>query len=169
MGSIGQNMFVNLEKSIFQIRTFIESEKDIRKLLVIDSSDALDKEVPTLAQTREHILLSPVFDVTEPPYDKNTTMTIVLSKGVYDDEAVLLNGIIKINVLTRTELWELDNNKIRPLEIVNLIIKRLNNQKVSASHKINFEQIDIAILNENVSGYTILFHLEEGSGLDEQF
>jgi hypothetical protein len=32
-----------------------------------------------------------------------------------------------------------------------------------------FKQIDIAILNENVSGYTIIFHLEEGSGLDEQF
>jgi hypothetical protein len=104
MPSVGQNMFFNIEKSIFQIRAIIESEKDIRKLLAIDSLDALEKEAPTVNQAREHILLAPVFDIEGPPYDKNTTMTIVVSKAVYDDEAVLLNAMVKINVLTRTEL-----------------------------------------------------------------
>jgi len=167
--SKGQNMFESVEKAIYEIKTLILTEPNIRKLLVIDSLNALEEQAPTVNEAREHILLAPVFDITEPPYDKNTTMTIVLSKAVYDDEAVLLNGMVKINILTRTELWQLNNEKIRPLEIVNLIVKRLNNQKVSVSHKLFFKQIDIAILNENVSGYTIIFHMEEGSGLDEQF
>jgi hypothetical protein len=77
--------------------------------------------------------------------------------------------MVKINVFTRTELWKLNDTKIRPLEIANLIVKRLNNQKLSTSHKLYFSQTDVVVLNENVSGYSIVFHLEEGSGLDEQF
>jgi hypothetical protein len=100
----GQNMFENVEKAIYEIKTLILTEPNIRKLLVIDSLNALEAQAPTVNEAREHILLAPVFDITEPPYDKNTTMTIVASKAVYDDEAVLLNGIVKINILTRTEL-----------------------------------------------------------------
>jgi hypothetical protein len=92
-----------------------------------------------------------------------------MNRGEYDEEKVLLRGIIKITVLTRSDLWELSGNKIRPLEISNIIIDKLNNQKISASHKLLFSNIELAILNENVNGYTISFFLEEGSGLDEQF
>jgi len=165
----GQNIFENIQKAIYEIQTLILTEPDIRKLLFIDSQNALNEEAPTISQAQEHILLAPVFDITEPPYDKNTIMTIVLQKGVYNDDSVLLNGILKINIVTRTELWRLNNTKIRPLEICNLVVKRLNNQKVSTSHKLFFNQVDIAILNEDVSGYSIIFHLEEGSGLNEQF
>jgi hypothetical protein len=100
----GQNMFENVQKAIYEIKTAILSEQNIRKLLFFDSANALEEEAPTISQAQEHIILAPVFDITEPPYDKNTIMTIVLQKGVYDDESVLLNGILKINVVTRTEL-----------------------------------------------------------------
>jgi hypothetical protein len=100
----GQNMFGNIQTAIYEIQTIILSEQNIRKLLFIDSTNALDQEAPTISQAQEHIILAPVFDITEPPYDKNTIMTIVLQKGVYDDESVLLNGILKVNVFTRTEL-----------------------------------------------------------------
>jgi hypothetical protein len=100
----GQNIFENIQKAIYEIQTLILTEPDIRKLLFIDSQNALNEEAPTISQAQEHILLAPVFDITEPPYDKNTIMTIVLQKGVYNDDSVLLNGILKINIVTRTEL-----------------------------------------------------------------
>jgi len=162
-------MFDNVQKAIFEIRSAIESDKDIRKMLFIDTKNALEQEAPTIQDVRSHIVVSAVFDITEPPFDKNTIMTIALHKALYDSDSVLLNGMIKINVLTRSELWELDNNKIRPLEIANNIVKLLDNRKVSASHKLYFNNIEIAILNENVNGYSIIFYLEEGSGLDAQF
>lgn len=165
----GQNMFENIEKAIYLIKSIILTDTNIRKLLFIDTSDALKKDTPSVPQAQEHILLAPVFDITEPPYNKNTIMTIVLQKAVYDEDAVLLHGLIKINIVTHTELWKLDDMKIRPLEIVNSVVKRLNNQKLATSHKLYFNQADIIVLNENVSGYSIVFHLEEGSGLDEQF
>lgn len=165
----GQNMFENIEKSIYLIKSMILTDTNIRKLLFIDTPGALKEEAPSVTQAEQHVLLAPVFDITEPPYNKNTIMTVVLQKAVYDDDAVLLQGLIKINIVTHTELWELDDMKIRPLEIVNSVVKRLNNQKLSTSHKLYFTQADIIVLNEDVSGYSVIFHLEEGSGLDEQF
>ncbi len=162
-------IFDNLQNSIFEIRQLIQSDPEIRKMLLFDTRDALEKTTPSFEEADEFIILSPIFDITEPPFDKNTIMTISVTRSNYNDELVTLNNIIKINILTRSELWELNNNKIRPLEIANKIIQKINNLKISASHKLYFLNIELAILNENVSGYALIFHLEEGSGLDEQF
>lgn len=166
---MSNKIFDNVQKAIFEIRSAIKSNEDIRKMLFIDTADALEQEAPTIESIEPYIVVSAVFDITVPPFDKNTIMTIVLHKALYDSESTLLNGMIKINILTQSELWELNNNKIRPLEISNNIIKLLDNRKVSASHKLYFSNIEIAILNENVSGYSVIFFLEEGSGLHEQF
>lgn len=162
-------IFDNVQRAIFEIKSAIKSNEDIRKMLFIDSKNALSQTAPSISEVEPHIIVAAVFDITEPPFDKNTIMTVVLNKVKYDSDAVLLNGMIKINVLTRSELWELNDDKIRPLEIANNVVKLLDNRKVSASHKLYFTHMDIAILNENVSGYSVVFSLEEGSGLDEQF
>ena len=163
-------VFDNVETGIFQIRQLIIENSDLRKLVFFDTANAINSTtIPTINEVMPHIVVSAIFDVTEPPFDKNTIISIVMNRGEYDEEKVLLRGIIKITVLTRSDLWELSGNKIRPLEISNIIIDKLNNQKISASHKLLFSNIELAILNENVNGYTISFFLEEGSGLDEQF
>lgn len=163
-------IFDNVQAGIFQIRQLIWASDDLKKLVYYDDANALSSTtVPTIAEVTPHIVVAAIFDVTEPPFDKNTIISIVLNRGNYEEEKVLLRGIVKINVLTRSELWELSGNKIRPLEISNIIIDKLNNQKISSSHKMLFSNIELVILNENVNGYTISFFLEEGSGLDEQF
>jgi hypothetical protein len=163
-------IFDNVQAGIFQIRQLIWASDDLKKLVYYDDANALSSTtVPTIAEVTPHIVVAAIFDVTEPPFDKNTIISIVLNRGNYDEEKVLLRGIVKITVLTRSEIWELSGNKIRPLEISNIIIDKLNNQKISPSHKMSFSNIELAILNENVNGYTISFFLEEGSGLDEQF
>jgi hypothetical protein len=163
-------IFDNIQAGIFQIRQLIWASDDLKKLVYYDDANALSSTtVPTIAEVTPHIVVAAIFDVTEPPFDKNTIISIVLNRGNYEEEKVLLRGIVKINVLTRSELWELSGNKIRPLEISNIIIDKLNNQKISSSHKMLFSNIELVILNENVNGYTISFFLEEGSGLDEQF
>ena len=163
-------IFDNVQAGIFQIRQLIWASDDLKKLVYYDDANALSSTtVPTIAEVTPHIVVAAIFDVTEPPFDKNTIISIVLNRGNYDEEKVLLRGIVKITVLTRSEIWELSGNKIRPLEISNIIIDKLNNQKISSSHKMLFSNIELVILNENVNGYTISFFLEEGSGLDEQF
>ena len=105
-----------------------------------------------------------------PPFEKNTIVSISLTRGNHDDgiNSYKRNKVC-INILTRSPLWELNNNKIRPLEIGNYIIEELNNKKISPSHKLFFSSLELAILDEEVNGYTLTFLMEEGAGLDEQF
>lgn len=164
-----RKMFDNLQEAIFEIRHLIQSDSEVRKMLLVDTKNALEAPEPEFSEATDHIVVSAVFDITEPPFDKNTIMTVVLHRATYDSESVVTSGMVKINILTRSELWELKNRKIRPLEIANRIVAILNNKKVSVSHKLYFSSIELAILNDDVNGYSVIFFIEEGSGLDEQF
>jgi len=63
----------------------------------------------------------------------------------------------------------LTDNQIRPVEISNLIIDLLDGTKLATSHKLVFDSIELAVLNENINGYSLNFYLNDGSGLIEQF
>ncbi len=162
-------IFNNIQTAIFEIKHLIKENSNIRKLLFHDVANALDLGTPTYNEVEEYVVVSPIFDVTEPPFNKNTIITIALSKGDYNDETVLFHGILQITILTRSTLWKLNNNKIRPMEIADFIVKEINNKKLTTSHKLFFKRLELSILNDNVNGYTLTFFMEEGSGLDEKF
>lgn len=162
-------MLKNIQKAIFEVRALIQAIPEVRKLVYFDTRTALGEDIPTIEDTKDHFTVSAVFDITKPPFDKNTIVSIAYNKGNFDDEKVMMLGTMKINVLTKSELWELNGNKIRPMEVANYIINKLNNVKLSTSHKLLFLSVDLAILSEDHNGYTLTFILEEGGGLDEQF
>lgn len=162
-------IFKNIQQAIYEVKHLIKEVPEIRKLLFHDTMNALDLAKPSYEDIADYVVVSPVFDVTEPPFDKNTIITISLTKGNYNDELVLFHGVLNITILTRSTLWALNKNKIRPMEISDLIVKAINNQKITTSHKLLFSHLDLSVLNDNVSGYTLTFYMEEGSGLDEKF
>lgn len=162
-------MLDNLQKAIFEVRSLLLTSTEVKKMVYFDQPDALAQDTPSLEQVKEYFTISPVFDITKAPFNKNTLISIGMTRVTPDSESLITRGVLKINVLTRSELWELSNNKIRPFEIANYIIEKLNNKKLSSSHKVVFSSLELAILSEDVNGYTLSFFLEEGSGLDEQF
>lgn len=162
-------IFDNIQKAIFEIRSLIQANPEVRKMVYFDGANALSQAAPTIAEVKDHFTISAVFDVTKPPFTKNTIISIALTNSAYEEDSVLMSGVVRINVLTRSSLWEMENNKIRPLEIANIIVETLNNKKISASHKLFFSDIDLAVVDQEVNGYTLSFFLEEGAGLDEQF
>lgn len=157
-----------LESTIFDIRQLLSTDETIVKLLLNDSPSALSQALPT-GDPNQNIIVAPVFDVTEPPYDKNTLISINIDKADYDHESVFLATLLKVTVLTRTELWELDDHKIRPMQIANNIIEKLNDRKLTTSHKLYFIKLDLAVLNDKVTGFILHFGVDEGSGLDAKF
>ena len=162
-------IFDLLQKGLFEVRTTLLGNSDIRKLVFHDTVDALENVTVSLEDADEHIIVSPVFDMNEEPFDKNTIISIALNRANFSDDTTMTSSIIKINVLTQSTLWKLNNNLIRPLQIANLIIDLLNNQKFSSSHKMNFISLELAILDEKVNGYTLSFHLHEGSAMLDEY
>lgn len=158
-----------VQKAIYEIKTQVQNDKDIRKLLLHDVDNALSGSDTTYAQAEDYIVVAPIFDMTKEPFNKNTIISVALVRGVQEEEKEIMTGMLKINVLTQSGLWKLTNNKIRPLEIGNLIINVLDGFKMATSHKLVFDSIELAVLNENINGYSINFYLNDGSGLIGDF
>lgn len=160
-----------IQNSLFEIKSKIRNNLDIRKLVLFDTPNALSLEAPTTAEADPKIRVTAVFDITEPPYDHNTFITIVASKIQADNEEQIFNSVIRINIITQAQLWELDGNRVRPLEIANNIVSSLENYKTTsgASHKLFFKSAELIVLDGNINGYGLIFHLLEGSGLDDEF
>jgi len=160
-----------IQNSLFEIKSKIRSNSDIRKLVFYDTPNALSLDAPSAAEADPKIRVTAVFDITEPPYEHNTFITIVASKIQADPEEQIFNSSIRINIITQAQLWELDGDKIRPLEIANNIITLLEYYKTTsgASHKLFFKSAELIVLDGNINGYGLVFHLLEGSGLDEEF
>jgi len=165
------NYFDLIQKSLFEIKTQIRNNSDIRKLVFYDTTDALSQTAPSIQDIDTKVSVTAVFDITEPPYDHNTFITIVATKIQPDLDSQIFNAGIRINVITQAQLWEIDTNKIRPLEISNIIVSMLDNYKAvsGASHKLYFKGAELIVLDGNVNGYGLMFHLLEGSGLDDEF
>jgi hypothetical protein len=158
-----------IQDSLYYIRQLILSNDKIRKLLVNDSKKALTESSIDISNAISYIFLSPVFNVNKEPYNKNTFLTITLTDTTLDDSNNNHNSKIRINCLTRTELWEMENNRIRPLHLSSLIIKTLHGQKVGVSHKLYYDGTELTVLNENIHGYAIEFIMIDGGGLENEF
>jgi len=161
-----------IQDTLFEVKRKIIGIEDVRKLVYYDTSDALTKQAPTIEQADNKIQVTAVFDITEPPYDHNTFVTVVASKIVADEDENMFNSIIRINIITQAQLWEIgsgNDKKVRPVEIANQIITELDNYKATASHKMYFHSMELIVLDGNINGYGLLFHMLEGSGLDDEF
>lgn len=162
--------FDSLQESLYQIRSLVREDAKIRRLVLYDQPSALSVvEDPALSAADDHIVVTAVFDITEEPYNLNTIITIALSRATDDEDYNMLMSVIRVNIITKAQLWALDNQKIRPLEIANLIIEKLENQKLAASNKIYFHSAELVVLDGNTNGYGLTFHLIEGSGLEDEF
>jgi len=167
---MAKTSFDALQESLYQIRSLIRENANIRRLVLYDQPNALSVvEDPAMDAADDHIVVTAVFDITEEPYNLNTIITIALSRATEDEDYNMLMSVIRINIITKAQLWAIDNHKIRPLEIANLIIEKLEDQKLSASNKIYFHSAELVVMDGNTNGYGLTFHLIEGSGLEDEF
>lgn len=94
----------NLQKAIFEVRSLLLTSTEVKKMVYFDQPDALAQATPSLEQVKEYFTISPVFDVTKAPFNKNTLVSIGMTRATLDSESLITRGVLKINVLTRSEL-----------------------------------------------------------------
>lgn len=156
--------FERLEKDLFMIRDIIFSNKNIQKMIYYSDSDPLSKADPDSNKVSEHIFLSPVFDTTREPFNKHTFISITMNNTELSEEDVTHYAGVRINVFSKLELWNLDNERIRPLAIGTELIKILHDIKLSSSHKLFYLMADLVTVDETTAGYTFLFGLMDAGG-----
>jgi hypothetical protein len=159
----------NLQTMVYQAAQLIKTDSGVRNLLYYTTADALSKTAVDINAINDYIFLAPVFDTTKEPFNKSCFITLTITKVRTDDEDKLLDSILRINVLCENSLWAINSSKIRVVEISDSIVSKLNGTKLKTSHKLNFQGMELVVLDKNISGYALLFNITEGGGLQDEF
>lgn len=142
--------------TIHEIRNRLLQDESIRQLLVYDSSDALEREVPTLEGTKDYISLVPVIEEGIVTTDRSQCIALDLASIDMQFEAndTALYGTMAVSVLCSDKTLLLDNNKFRHWELARLVINDLEDMKGSASGKIEVVSVD-RFINKHYYGCAV--------------
>lgn len=173
-----KSSFLSSEKDCEEIlkRLFVTSKPysdDLKKLLVINSKDCLDnldsevyKKVTekSLNELREegYIRLEPKLMFKEHEERKSY---IIIS---FDNFMPTMNRefrdcIISFDILCHTDCWDIGDFRIRPLKIAGYIDGILNNARLSGIGELQFLGCKELVLDETLSGYTLMYQATHGS------
>lgn len=155
-------MLERIERTVSEVRETLVSDKDIRKLVFHDSNNALSMIAPDPQEVQRYIVTHPIFDMCETEgYSQNTIVQVELDTT--NAEEGYLDGILRVNIVCNYEKWNLVGGKIRPMQIANRVIDLVDGQKFSCSNNLIFDSIVPLLINKKITGYALLFSIQDGS------
>ena len=172
--------FLSCEKDIEEIlrKLFVSSKPYsdyLKKLLVINTQDCLDNETSvtiqqkiagmSLAKLRQegYIKLEPKIKVGE---HEEVKSYIIISCDNFTPNATnphYRDCTVTFDIICHTDYWDIGNYRIRPLKIAGYIDGILNKAKLSGIGTFNFIGCNQLILNEELSGYTLMYSAVHGN------
>ena len=163
-------MLERIESTLAAIKTKLLRDEKLRKLLFHDSNNALNMLAPSELEVDNYITLKPIFEFeNKEEYNQNSIVNIYVTEIIPTDNEVSFTGILQINVACNIDVWDLLDNKIRPIQICNQIIKLLNKKKFTISNNLELSNMTDLIINKKMIGYALLFEITDGSGENNNF
>ena len=174
-----RSSFLNVEKDTNTIirKLFIESKpySDIlKRLLVVNAPDCLDnttnevyneavaKATPAWLKQNNYISIIPRVQLEE--FEEKKSF-IIISFDNFTENASnpeYRDCIVAIDVISHIDIWDLGDCRLRPVKIVGYIDGILNNNRLSGIGLFKFLGCSMLHLNENLSGYTLLYQAIHG-------
>ena len=172
--------FLSCEKDIEEIlrKLFVSSKPYsdyLKKLLVINTQDCLDNETSTtiqqkiadmsLAKLRQegYIKLEPKIKIGE---HEEVKSYIIISCDNFTPNATnpyYRDCTVTFDIICHTDYWDIGNYRVRPLKIAGYIDGILNKARLSGIGTFNFIGCNQLILNEELSGYTLIYSAIHGN------
>ena len=170
-----ESSFLSCEKDVETIlkKLFVENPRggeDLKRLLILNTKDCLDnRESEVFNKTLQdkgkvslliqngYIRLAPKIAM---PEHEEVKSYILISFDNFTPNATnpeFRDCTITFDIICHTDYWDLDNYQLRPLKIVGYIDGILNETKLSGIGKFHFMGCNELILDENLSGYTLMF------------
>ena len=181
-GYVGEfkSSFLSCEKDTETIikKLFVDSRPysdELKRLLLINTKDCLDNKTnPTynkkIAETsisdlREqgYIRLEPKLTLKE---NEEVKSYLVISYDNFvpnDTNDYYRDCVIMIDILCHTDYWDIGNFRLRPFKIAGYIDGILDESRLSGIGKLEFAGCNELVLDENLSGYTLLYRAVHGS------
>lgn len=172
--------FLSCEKDIEEIlrKLFISSKPysdDLKKLLVINTKDCLDNEKSStiqqkidemsLAKLRQdgYIKLEPKIRFGEHEEVKSYIIVSCDNFTPNTTNPYYRDCTVTFDIICHTDYWDLGNYRVRPLKIAGIIDGILNEARLSGIGTFNFMGCNQLILNEELSGYTLMYRAVHGN------
>ena len=179
-GSQFSSSFLSCEKDIEEIlrKLFISSKPYsdyLKKLLVINTQDCLDNTESvtiqqkiadmSLAKLRQegYIKLEPKIRFGE---HEEVKSYIIVSCDNFTPNATnphYRDCTVTFDIICHTDYWDIGNYRIRPLKIAGYIDGILNKARLSGIGTFQFMGCNQLVLNEELSGYTLMYRAVHGN------
>jgi hypothetical protein len=168
-----ESSFLSCEKDTETIlkKLFIDTRpySDVlKKLLVINTKDCLtakdkgyDEKIKALnlSDLREqgYILLEPRIEFEEHEEVKSYLIISFDNFTPNESNPEYRDCIVHFDIICHSKCWDIGNYQMRPLKIVGYIDGILNKAKLSGIGTFNFMGCNELVLDENLSGYTLMY------------
>ena len=172
--------FLSCEKDIEEIlrKLFVSSKPYsdyLKRLLIINTRDCLDNETSTtiqqkiadmsLAKMRQegYIKLEPKIRFGE---HEEVKSYIIISCDNFTPNATnphYRDCTVTLDIICHTDYWDIGNYRVRPLKIAGYIDGILNKARLSGIGTFQFMGCNQLILNEELSGYTLMYRAVHGN------
>lgn len=175
-----KSSFLSCEKDCETIlrRLFVESQpysNELKRLLVLNTPDCLDNKTSkvyndiiantTLASLRKdgYIKLEPKIRMLD--HEEIKTYIIITFDNFVPNakNPKFRDCMISFDILCHTDYWDIGNFKLRPFKIAGYIDGILDESRLSGIGKLEFAGCNELVLDENLSGYTLLYRAVHGS------
>jgi hypothetical protein len=147
----------NIKKAPFEIATLLAGNEKIRKLIYIDSSEALASASPEVDVEQlikeEYINFSSVTSSGVKDMKVNSFISILFEDFSFFSDSTNVSGAIYIS--TDAAHQTLNGNKNRLMELIDEIEDTLNDVKLSSAGKIRVSDASYVVFSEFRAGYRI--------------
>lgn len=156
----------NIKKIPFEIASILASNEDVVKLIYDDDSSVLLKKnkinisMEELIQ-KNYIGFYPATETGINSIDRNTFIIINLEDINLQNTDININTSGAIYITTDKAHCLLNNNKLRLLELADVIEGVLENQKLSSAGKIILTSVNYVVFSDFRSGYRINFRCSD--------
>lgn len=157
-------MFSNFEKIFYQIKNTLLNSADLKKLVFYNTADALSRAEPLYTEAEPSIYIKPIIYVHDdsPEYGISSFISIGMIESIILDGSI--RSSIKVSIACDRQIWQLNNDKVRPLAILSEIANSLNNMKFEAAGRMILRVVKEIYFNNDLVGYTALFDIDEEKG-----
>ena len=169
-----KSSFQSVEKDIELIlrKLFIENKPlsdELKKLLIINTKDCLDEPNASKYKTlidnmklkdlREegYIRLEPKLKFGEHEEVKSYLILSLDNFTPNETNPEFRDCTVSFDIICHTDYWDVGNYRLRPIKIAGIIDGILNGSKLTGIGEFLFMGCNELILNEELSGYTLMF------------
>lgn len=178
MSKLLKSSFLSCEKDSETIirKLFIESQpysNDLKRLLVINTTDCLDKDNINYTKIVENTSVKDLIDghyVTLVPKVKlkeheevKSYIVVSFDNFIGTTNPEYRDCTVHFDIICHTDYWDLGDYQIRPIKIMGIIDGILNNCKLSGIGTLQFAGAEEVVYSEDLAGYTLMYVATHGN------